>query len=132
MSDVVGQLVARAFARADAARANVGIDEVRAQVEAETGAPAFSYELFVPRANVEAFFVEQALPKLVYFLSCRGLRTRRTPGVFVSLFTDDGLLFLHAGDVVEVVGQRRGLSVDDCFRRYADGGTGDPKALGAG
>ncbi|MCU0700272.1 MAG: hypothetical protein MUC96_27505 [Myxococcaceae bacterium] len=133
MSDaVVEQLVSRAFSRAAAAGANAAIDEVRERLEAETGAPTFSYELFVPRANVEAFFVEQVLPRLVSFLSCRGLRTARTPGVFVSLFTGDGIAFLHAGEVVEILGQRRGLSVDDCFRRYADGGTGDPKALGAG
>jgi hypothetical protein len=132
MSGLVEELVNGAFARASAADANTTIDEVRETIEAETGAPAFSYELFVPRVNVEAWLLEQALPRLVYFLSCRGLRTSRTPGVFVSLFTDGGLVFLRAGEVVERLGQRRGLSVDDCFRRYGEGGTGDPKALGAG
>jgi hypothetical protein len=132
MSGLVEELTALAFSSGSPADANATIDEVRERVEAETGAPAFSYELFVPRANVEAWLLEQALPKLVYFLSCRGLRGRRTPGVFVSFFTGAGLVFLEAGAVVEHLGRRRGLSVEDCFRRYGDGGTGEPRALGPG
>jgi hypothetical protein len=132
MSQLVAELEAMAFARAASADANLRIDEVRAALEAESGAPAFSYELFVPRANVDAFFLEQALPRLVYFLSCRGLRTRLTPGVFVSLFSEAGLWFLDAGALVERLGARRGLSVAECFRRWSDGGPGDPKALGPG
>jgi hypothetical protein len=132
MSDVVEELTALAFDRAPPAEANERIEAVREAIETRSGSPAFSYELFAPRLGVDAWFGEQALPRLIYFLSCRGLRSARAPGVFVSLFTADGLLFLHAGDVVERLAARRGLTVEVCFQRYGDGGTGEPKALGPG
>jgi hypothetical protein len=80
-----------AFDRAAPAEANERIEAVREAIETRSGSPAFSYELFAPRLGVDAWFGEQALPRLIYFLSCRGLRSARAPGVFVSLFTADGL-----------------------------------------
>lgn len=127
---VVDALVARAFGHATHVDANGAIDATRAAEEERTGAPAFSYELFVPRANVDEFFLHHALPKLVNFLHCRGFRSTNTPGVFLSLFTADGLHFVHAGEALEVMGRARQLEVDELFRRYGDGGTGDPKLLG--
>lgn len=127
---VVEALVERSFHRAQAHEANTAIDTVRADEEARTGAAAFSYELFVPQANVDDYFLTQALPKLVHFLHCRGFRGASTPGVFVSLFTATALHFVEAGAALEVLAAARQLSVDELFRRYGEGGTGDPKLLG--
>lgn len=130
MSALVEALVKRAFHQAPIAQANQAIDDVRAMVEAESGAQAFSYELFVPGANVEAYFLSNALPKLVLFLHCRGFRGPQTPGLFVSLFSDTGLHFIKAGDALEVMAEAKHLTIDELYRRYGDGGTGDPKLLG--
>lgn len=130
MSAVLEVLVQRAFLRADPARANEAIEEARLDVEDRTGQPAFSYELFVPTANVDEYFLSQALPKLVNFLHCRGFKSANTPGVFVSLFTPSGLVFIEAGAVVEALATLRHLSIEEAWRRYGDGGTGDPKLLG--
>lgn len=126
----VDRLIARAFHRAEAAQANEAIDAMRARQEDETGAAAFSFELFEPQTNADEVLSHQALPKLVYFLHCRGFRDARTPGVFVSLFTRSGLHFIRAGDVLEVLGDVRRLPVAELYRRYGEGGTGDPRLLG--
>ena len=130
MSAVVEALLQRAFHHADPATANEAIEATRLAEEDRTGQAAFSYELFVPRANVHAFFLEHALPKLVNFLHCRGFRSASTPGVFVSLFTPTALAFIDAGAVVETLVGLRHLSIEEAWRRYGDGGTGDPKLLG--
>lgn len=130
MSSVLEVLVQRAFLRADPARANEAIEEARLDVEDRTGQPAFSYELFVPTTNVDEHFLSHALPKLVNFLHCRGFKSANTPGVFVSLFTPSGLVFIDAGVVVEALATLRHLTIDEAWRRYGDGGTGDPKLLG--
>ncbi|MBL8918316.1 MAG: hypothetical protein JNJ54_05610 [Myxococcaceae bacterium] len=127
---VVEALIGRSFQQAQVHEANTAIDTVRAEEEGRTGAAAFSYELFVPQANVDDYFLTQALPRLVHFLHCRGFRSTRTPGVFVSLFTPTALHFVEAGVVLEVLGAARHLSVEELFRRYGEGGTGDPKLLG--
>lgn len=125
----VERLIARAYHRAEAAQANEAIDAMRAREEASGVAP-FSFELFESQTNADEVLAHQALPRLVYFLHCRGFRDARTPGVFVSLFTRSGLHFIRAGDVLEVLGQARGLPIDELYRRYGEGGTGDPKLLG--
>lgn len=130
MTPLVDALMRRAFHQAPVADANQAIDDVRATLEEESGAAAFSYELFVPRANVDEFFLSNALPKLVLFLHCRGFRGNQTPGLFVSLFTDQGLHFIKAGDALDVMAAAKHLSIDELYRRYGDGGTGDPKLLG--
>jgi len=130
MSGVVALLEQRAFHRADAAAANTAIEAARLAEEERTGQAAFSYELFVPQANVEAYFTDHALPRLVNFLHCRGFKSSRTPGVFVSLFTPAGLFFIEGGAVLEVLAALKHLSIDEAFRRYGDGGPGDPKLLG--
>ncbi len=130
MSAVLEVLVQRAFLRADPAHANEAIEEARLDVEDRTGQPAFSYELFVPTTSVDEYFLSHALPKLVNFLHCRGFKSANTPGVFVSLFTPSGLVFIEAGAVVEALATLRHLSIDEAWRRYGDCGTGDPKLLG--
>lgn len=130
MSAVVEALLQRAFHQAEPATANEAIEATRLQEEERTGQAAFSYELFVPRANVDEYFLSHALPKLVNFLNCRGFKSASTPGVFVSLFTPSGLAFIQAGDVLEALATLRHLTVEEAYRRYGDGGTGDPKLLG--
>lgn len=128
MSALVSALTARAFRTVGPAEANVAIAEVRDTLEAQLGS-AFSYELFVPRANVDDFFLQTALPKLVNFLHGRGARSS-APGVFVSLFTAEGLHFIEADVVLEILAAQKHVPVSELFRRYADGGVGDPKLLG--
>jgi hypothetical protein len=130
VSPVVDVLLERAFRQADPTRANEAIEEARLEIEDRTGQQAFSYELFVPRANVDEYFLSHALPKLVNFLHCRGFKSASTPGVFVSLFTPSGLAFIEAGAVVEALAGLKHLSIEETWRRYGDGGTGDPKLLG--
>lgn len=131
MSRIVPALVEQAFHHADAAHANEAIEAARLAEEARTGQPAFSYEVFVTQANVDEALLTQTLPRLVNFLHCKGFKSGRTPGVFLSLFTEDGLAFIPAGAALEVLAGFKGLSVDELYRRYGDGGTGDPKLLGA-
>ncbi len=129
MSSVVSALVSRAFRTAPVSNANAAIDAVRLEQEA-LGFQPFSYELFVPRANADEFFLSSVLPKLVAFLHDKGYRSGRAPGLFVSLFTPEGLHFIEAGAVLEVLGGFKQLGVDELFRRYGAGGSGEPKRLG--
>lgn len=122
-------LVARAFQTAPLAQANEAIDEVRT-AQAAQGLEPFSYELFVPRANVDDFFLSNALPKLIAFLHDKGFRGGRAPGLFVSLFTPEALHFISTEAALEVLAGFKQASIDELFRRYAAGGTGDPKRLG--
>jgi hypothetical protein len=129
VSAVLDALVARAFSRANAAEANTAIEAVRALQEAQ-GHQAFSYELFVPTANHDEFLLTVALPKLVSFLDSRGFRGASTPGVFLSLFTADGLHFIEAGAALEVLAGFRQLTVSELYSRSRDGGAREPLRLG--
>ncbi len=117
-----------AFARAPLAEANEAIAQQR-EARGSEGGPALSYEL-APSFDVETFLQTRGLPKLVYFLDCRGVRLPSSGGVFVSLFMPDELLFVDAGRFVELVAQSRGFTIAEAVRRYGDGGAGDPPLLG--
>jgi hypothetical protein len=121
-------LRAEAFARAPLAHANEAIAHQREARGGDAG-PALSYEL-APSFDVQQFLQTRGLPKLVYFLDCRGVRLPSSGGVFVSLFLPDELLFIDAGRFVELVAQSRGLTIAEAVRRYGDGGAGDPPLLG--
>lgn len=123
------QVTARAFLQAEASEANEAIAEART-LRGQGGREALSYEVVVPALDPDGFLTQRALPRLVYFLDCRGLQLTRTPGVFVSLFTPAGLWFIDAGEVVEVLAAARGLSADELRRRYGQAGVGDPPLLG--
>lgn len=129
MSPLLDELRAHAFDRAPASEANVAIDRVR-QVRAANATEAVSYELALPALAPESWLLERALPKLTYFLDCRGVRLPGSGGVFVSLFTAEGLLFLDAGPMVELLARRRALSLDEVRRRYGASGVGEPLRLG--
>jgi hypothetical protein len=118
-----------AFGRANVMQANEAIAAMREERGSEYG-PALSYELALPALDPEVWLQTRALPKLVYFLDCRGAKLPTTPGVFVSLFFADELLFVEAGALVQAVAESRGLTLAEVVRRYGDGGAGDPALLG--
>ena len=126
---VLDEVRALAFQRGEAARANAAIDEVR-QARAAHGTEALSYELALPGLDAERWLLEKALPKLVYFLDCRGVHPPSSGGVFVSLFAPDGLWFIEAGPLVELLARARSLTLAEVVRRYGDGGAGEPLRLG--
>lgn len=129
MTPLVAALDALAFHRASPADANRAIDEARG-LRGRGGAEATSYELALPALDPDAWLAHQALPKLVYFLDCRGIHPPASGDVFVSLFTAEGLLFADAGPVVEALARARGLTLAEVVRRYGADGTGEPKQLG--
>jgi len=128
MTPLVDTLKGLAFASATPAEANVAIAKARADFGGEQD--AVSYEIALPALDPDGFLARQALPKLVYFLDCRGVRVPANGGVFVSLFTSEGLYFVDAGAFAVEVGRTLGLDGAALHGRYGERGTGDPKLLG--
>lgn len=129
MSPLVEALAGIAFERAPNAEANTAISRVRDQRSSE-GHEAVSYELALPALGPDEYLKDKALPKLTYFLDCRGVKVPNSGGVFVSVFTTEGLLFADAGAVVELLAKARGLTLAEVVRRYGADGQGDPMLLG--
>ena len=127
MSVELEALWAHELGRADPREANRAIDRMR-EAQAGLGPEALSYELVVPPQGGWRHVTEVALPRLVYFLDCRGRLAARTPGVFVSVFDGDALHFVEAGVFVDYVAQRLGLDLDALRARWGEraGGPGDP------
>ena len=130
MNPILEALTQLAFHRASPAEANLAIDETRARRFEETGRDATSYEVALPALNPDEFLTTKVLPKLVYYLDCRGVKVPGSGGVFVSMFSADGLLFVEAGPMVEVLAKARGLTLAEVVRRYGSDGKGDPPLLG--
>jgi hypothetical protein len=130
MNAVLDALVAGALHHALPADANQAIATAREHLGSEFS-EALSYEVVVPALDPDGFLTQRALPKLVYFLDCRGAKLPSAPGVFVSLFTAGGLYFLDAGEAVKVLAQARDLSFAELVRRYGQAGVGDPPLLGS-
>lgn len=130
MSELVQRLVAVAFESATAANANEAIEGVRALRRAALG-QSHSYELALPVLGAEEYLKDQVLPRLTYYLDCQHRSPGGAPHVFVSLFTPDGLFFIESADVVALLAQARGLSLEEVRRRYGENGSGDPRLLGA-
>lgn len=129
MSPLLDELSRLAFDRAPNAEANTAIARVR-DARTEGGVEALSYEVAVPALAPDEYLKDKALPKLAYFLDCRGVKVPSSGGVFVSVFTPEGLLFAEAGPVVELLAKARGLTLAEVVRRYGADGTGDPMLLG--
>jgi hypothetical protein len=129
MSPILEQLSLMAFHRASPLEANQAIDDVRSD-RAAIGQEAISYEVALPALAPEEFLAWKVLPKLVYFLDCRGVKVPGSGAVFVSLFSAEGLLFVDAGPMVEVLAKVRGLTLAEVVRRYGSDGKGDPPLLG--
>ena len=130
MTTVLEQLQALAFHRASPAEANTAIDETRARRSSDSGSEAVSYEVALPALAPDEFLTTRVLPKLVYFLDCRGVKVPGSGGVFVSMFSAEGLLFVEAGPMVEVLARARSLTLAEVVRRYGADGKGDPALLG--
>ncbi len=126
MSALVEALQALAFARGEVSDANAAIDEARAQ----RGPNAHSYEVALPALAPDEYLATKVLPKLLYFLDCRGIKPPASGGVFLSLFSASGLHFVEAGPAVERLVAARGLTLAEAVRRYGATGTGEPPRLG--
>ncbi len=119
MSDPLQRLFDRAFRRASAAEANAVIAQVR-QDEAGELEEALNYEIVLPAADPVGFLTTRALPRLVYFLECRGVRIPECPQVFVSLFVEDQLYFLHCGDFIDELASLTGLSPAQMRKQFGE------------
>lgn len=123
---LVSELCALAFDRAAPAEANEAIARARERFDGS----GVSYEVVLPELAPDEFLAHRVLPKLVNFLCSRGARLPGSGGVFVSLFTGDGLYFVEAGPFAVRVGAERGLDAAELTRRYRPDGPGDPPLLG--
>jgi hypothetical protein len=110
-------LIKKAIRSVPAREANSAIDAMRHE-QAVAGQDALSYEMVADPDGTLETFADRTLPKLVYFLDCRGVRLPLGPGagIFISLFVGDALHFFHAGDVVDVL--KLGLSYETLLERY--------------
>lgn len=129
MSGLLSQVENLAFERASPADANEAIARVR-EARSAGGGDALSYEIALPALAPDEFLAHKALPKLLYFLDCRGVKVPGSGNVFVSLFSAAGLLFVEAGPLVQLLADARGLTLAEAVRRYGADGAGDPPLLG--
>lgn len=130
MNALIDQLTKLAFHRAPAAEANQAIEQARNVCSMKGVEEAVSYEVALPALAPDDYLTGKVLPKLVYFLDCRGVKVPASGGVFVSVFSEAGLLFLDAGPMVELLAKARGLTLAEVVRRYGSEGKGDPALLG--
>jgi len=130
MTALVERLQGLAFARAPLPEANDAIARVREE-RAAGGQAALSYEVALPALDPDTYLTHRLLPRLVYFLDCRGASLLGGEGLFVSLFSAQGLHFIEAGAVLRALGEARGLDPAELRRRYGEGGVGDPPLLGS-
>ncbi len=130
MSTLVEAISALAFHRAGVTEANSEITTVREARSEASGFDAVSYEIALPSLGPDEFLTHRALRSLTYFLDCRGVKVPGSGGVFVTLFTQAGLLFVEAGPLVELLAKHRGLTLAETIRRYGSSGVGDPALLG--
>ena len=110
-------LLARAFHEAPAREANEQISAQRNAREAG-GHEALSYEVVLDAQATPAQAAAQVLPKLVYFLDCRGLSLLAAQGVFVSLFVADRLYFIDATDVVAELASAAGTTLEALKQKH--------------
>ncbi len=110
-------LLDKAFHRARAMDAN---NEIASQRNAQAfgGAEALSYELVLSEADDLEAVAEKVLPKLVYFLDCRGVALHDARGVFLSLFVGQALYFVHASEFIAVLAPAAGLSLPELRAKY--------------
>jgi hypothetical protein len=120
MEDRVAEVLALAFHRVPASEANEAMARLR-ESEGDEAQPALSYEVVLPREGGAEHLADKVLPRLVYFLHCRGARLPQCPGVFVSIFSGDELYFLRASDLVQALSRQTGLAPEEMVRRYGDG-----------
>lgn len=117
MDPLVEELLGRAFATRPAEQANTAIAEVRSERGGVLG-EALSYEGVLPVGREREHLCDVVLPRLVYFLDCRGARPPSAPGVFVSLFHDRTLYFVAPEVVFDVLVRATGLTTDEMVARF--------------
>lgn len=122
-ASLLDTLFDRAFERVPAAEANAAMAAVRERL-ASGGAPALSYEAVLPEDAGMEHLEQKVLPRLVYFLDCRGAPLPTAAGVFLSIFRGDGLYFLHTEDFFDVLSQATGLSMEEMVTRYGAASVG--------
>lgn len=110
-------ILSRAFHQARAADANQEIARVR-QAQGGEVEPQLSYEILLPAREPLRYLVEEVLPRLVYFLDCRGATLPAASGVFATLFLGEELYFLRAQDLLEELGRLAGMSAGEMTRRW--------------
>jgi hypothetical protein len=116
----VEALLARAFHRARAVDANREIAAVRER-KAQAGArQALSYEIVIPAEGAAGYLVSEVLPRLVYFLDCRGATLPRATDVFASLFVGEELLFVEVDALLEELAALSGLDFDQMVERWGE------------
>jgi hypothetical protein len=125
----LSELIDSARRVAPAAEANTVIGEMREQLAA--GAElALSYEIVVPVAEPWTYLTGVALPRLVYFLDCRGQLSENAKGIFVSAFVGERLYFFDAGVFLAVLGKKVGMDIAALREKWGEK-TGGPSASAA-
>lgn len=128
MSALLERWRAQAFHRGPAREANRVIAEAR---ERHTpGREAMSWELLLPGKFEAAYLTTKVLPRLVYFLDCRGAKLPKVGAFFVSVFDQDTVYCVDGAIVIEDLAALANLSCEELVRRYGESGAGDPKLLG--
>jgi hypothetical protein len=119
------------FARkvAPSADANQAIAAMRE--ETAVGAePGLSYEVVVPAGEPWTYLTGTALPRLVYFLDCRGALSETAKGIFVSAFVGERLYFFDSGTFVGILARKAGLDWKMLREKWGEA-TGGPTASAA-
>jgi len=116
MEDAVAAVLARSFHRARAIQANDEMAKMRVQ-EGHDGL-ATSWEMVLPAQGATQHLVSNVLPRLVYFLECRGSRLPHCAGVFCSIFAGEELYFVRAADLVDELSRLSGLSPEQMVEKY--------------
>jgi hypothetical protein len=115
-------LLDKAFHVARARDANAEIAGLR-ETHAAGGREALSYEVVLNEADGVDGAAQKLLPKLVYFLDCRGLPLHDARGVFISGFVGESLYFLHATDFVAVLAEAFGATLPELKEKYGAAST---------
>ncbi len=103
------QILALAFDEVPGEKANEAIAFARSERD-PNGGDAVSYEVVMPPGAGVEWLSDTLLPRLVYFLDCRGSSLASTGGVFVSLFAGERLYFFDPGTLVEATRGERTLA----------------------
>jgi hypothetical protein len=117
MDDRTNALLALAFDRARAPEANLQIDRHRRELDAQ------SYEMVINPEETFPAFADRVVPRLVYHLEAKKRRLPGCEGVFLSVFLEDDLFFIHARDAVAFFAQSVGTTVSELASRYGSDST---------
>jgi hypothetical protein len=115
--DRLAALLERAFHRAAATDANGAIAQMRKERGGAPGQDALSYEAVAPGGGFDPL-VKSVLPRLVYFLDCRGAKLPSSGDVFLSLFVGDDLYFLEPRALLELASEHTGLSFAEMVKQW--------------